>query len=150
MSATLETPVMLGPKEVSERLGCSSRGACYVIRLLGRQDVGCDSVALRVTEHALNGWLGMVSLMQPRPGLIRGVYFIADGRAVKIGVSDCVSARLSTLQKCNPRTLDLLATFPGTAAAEAYFHGRFRELRIHGEWYRRAGALDAFLEGHGL
>lgn len=140
---------LLTQAHVAAVVGCSTRGACAIIRAIEDYHVGMYAEKLRTSEDALARFLRTVSRHKPRT-LKRGVYFVADsGDAVKIGVTNKIARRLHGLQSGNPRQLEVLAMFPGSEAVEAYYHGRFREHHIHGEWFRREGTLDAFLRSHG-
>lgn len=56
-------------------------------------------------------------------------------RAVKIGISENVQSRLTTLQIGNPAPLVLLWQIPGSEQLENYLHKLFRNARIRGEWF---------------
>jgi hypothetical protein len=154
---------VLNHEQVAERVGCGPRGASEIMRAIRgtfsvRYDIRnhghyADAGDLRLDAALLDAWLEKMAAARS----VRSVaprqyvaYFIADGDAVKIGCSNNLSRRLSDLQKANPRPLVVLAAFNGGAAAEAYFHGRFREHLIHGEWFRVDGALKDFLSTVGI
>ena len=68
------------------------------------------------------------------------VYFITDGRYVKVGKATNIKTRLSDLQVSNPRPLTCIAIIPCTdikAAhqAEHILHRRFTKYRMGGEWF---------------
>lgn len=75
------------------------------------------------------------------------VYFIlnANARAVKIGVAEDVSARLSALQTGCVDALTLIAQMPGDEQFEADLHRHFAEYAIRGEWFRFEGRLAALI-----
>lgn len=69
------------------------------------------------------------------------VYFASAGDAIKIGYSANPWARLNDLQNGSPQKFELLAVVAGTDADERSLHAEFKELRIHGEWFKRSKAL---------
>lgn len=73
------------------------------------------------------------------------VYFISDGEAVKIGISKNPTKRLAQLQTGHPRRLSILATLPGGADEEMQLHGRFREHRLHGEWFGDCPEIRSYI-----
>ena len=75
------------------------------------------------------------------------VYFIGSVRSfVKIGYSTFVPARLDVLQKANPESLTILGVMLGPVLLERALQQRFSQLWVHGEWFRREGALAELLE----
>lgn len=63
---------------------------------------------------------------------IRAVY----SGAIKIGLSNDPRRRLEAMQTGSPEPLELLGMLPGDAAEERWLHDRFKEYRIHGEWFK--------------
>jgi hypothetical protein len=78
----------------------------------------------------------------------RWVYFIRQGTEgpIKIGISDDVARRVSTLQSCNPFPLHCVVAIPGSLALEFALHQVFSESRLHGEWFAPTGALIKLIE----
>jgi hypothetical protein len=62
---------------------------------------------------------------------------------VKIGRTEDVSDRISTLQTGHHDTLRLLLVLDGDREAE--LHKRFRNDRIRGEWFRWSEAVETFV-----
>ena len=62
------------------------------------------------------------------------VYFVRDGRAVKIGWALDGKERVKLLQTGNPRKLNLLGTIKGSVLLERALHRHFKRNRIRGEW----------------
>lgn len=64
-------------------------------------------------------------------------YFVVARRLsrVKIGKANDPEQRLRDLQVGSPDELSLVATMPGGLKAEGALHLRFREDRLHGEWF---------------
>jgi len=88
---------------------------------------------------------------KPERGLDeRPVYFVqASNGLVKIGVSGSPENRLRTLQTMSPVPLRLLLVLQGGGAhREAELHEQFAEHRSHGEWFRPAPELLAFIKDH--
>lgn len=74
------------------------------------------------------------------------VYFIGVSGHIKIGYSTEVGKRLLELQRSNPLPLTVHAVMIGPVALERALHIRFGSLWVHGEWFRREGALAELLE----
>jgi hypothetical protein len=76
------------------------------------------------------------------------VYFVeaVGARRIKIGfTTGRVSARLDSLRAGCPFPLRALGTIETLRRAERFYHGRFRHLRLHGEWFRATGELRSFI-----
>ena len=73
------------------------------------------------------------------------IYFIECGDLVKIGTTNDVRARLSSLQTGNPAPMVLLGQMAGGMVVEGDLHRRFRALHVRGEWFRHADDLRAFI-----
>lgn len=71
------------------------------------------------------------------------VYFIQGscGGAIKIGYSKDPEERLKTLQTGYPDILKILLLVPGSERTEQYFHNKFAEYRLNGEWFRPESAI---------
>lgn len=80
------------------------------------------------------------------------IYFIycAAQRAIKIGVADDPAARLQSLQTGCPDRLTLLVVIPGGRPEEAALHGRFKDIRLRGEWFRESPELMEEIDMHRL
>lgn len=74
------------------------------------------------------------------------VYFVSDGRAIKIGFSERPDKRLTGLQVNTPNTLTILATVPAAVMDELSVQRRFEHLRVRGEWFRMEPELLEFIE----
>jgi hypothetical protein len=81
----------------------------------------------------------------PTEDLMRGVYFVTDGSAIKIGFSVDATQRLPNLQTATPRDLRLIASFPGSEDDEASLHAHFCHLKIRGEWFTADEELLTFI-----
>lgn len=73
--------------------------------------------------------------------ILGGVYFVAAGQQVKIGVAKNIRARLAGLQTSSPVPLRLLAFAPGGLAEERAYHREFAAHRLLGEWFELAPAI---------
>lgn len=83
----------------------------------------------------------------------RHVYFAQaiGGGPIKIGVAADVKGRLSSLQTGSPVTLHIKAVIRHAGrAVESELHDRFGHLRSHGEWFKPAPELLAFIEENGV
>lgn len=69
------------------------------------------------------------------------VYFITDGVAIKIGVSEKPDLRLKGLQTSHHAPLSILGTADGGYSLEADLHGLFADSRLSGEWFSDSQAL---------
>lgn len=73
------------------------------------------------------------------------IYAIESGDAVKIGYAADPVRRLSELNVGSPGTHRLLGFITGTKAQESEAHILLRRWRVRGEWFRKEGAVLAFL-----
>ncbi len=64
------------------------------------------------------------------------VYFVSDGRAVKIGWALDGKERVKILQIGNSGTLNLLGTIKGSRGLERGLHKHFKRNRLRGEWFK--------------
>ena len=69
------------------------------------------------------------------------VYFVELGSRIKIGFSTNLKSRLQTVPAER-----VLATMPGTMDDEKAMHERFRDCRVHREWFAKSPELLAFIE----
>lgn len=75
------------------------------------------------------------------------VYFaMAEGLRIKIGYSTDPERRIREMQTGASAPLRLIATIPGNPATEREFHKRFKEYRLHREWFKFAGKLRLFIQ----
>lgn len=79
------------------------------------------------------------------------VYFIRSGAtgAIKIGVTDSIKRRLTSLRNGNPSYLSVLATIPGGYEEERRLHTLFAPLRLVREWFSPDQPLLDFISGIG-
>lgn len=77
-----------------------------------------------------------------------GLIYLVESQTgiLKIGFSANPSYRLSMLQPCSPCLLRLIAQWPAFQREEYALHKRFREQRLHYEWFLIDGPLAAFVE----
>jgi len=64
------------------------------------------------------------------------IYFVSDGEYIKIGITDNIFKRLSSLQNGNPRNLELLGIYSGGIKTEKAVHKKFKSLSCRGEWFK--------------
>lgn len=74
------------------------------------------------------------------------VYFIHDGRAIKIGFSQSVSGRLHDLQVASPTKLHLVGYMDGTPADESALKKKFSDIRLRGEWFEPSDLILDYVE----
>jgi Meiotically Up-regulated Gene 113 (MUG113) protein len=75
------------------------------------------------------------------------VYFATcrKAKAVKIGCSLDPHDRLRELQRCCPLPVKIEAVLPGNHSEEGNLHHRFRDVRLHGEWFRITAEIEAII-----
>lgn len=83
----------------------------------------------------------------PKAGII---YFVQNGRAVKIGFTNNLKLRLKHIQLGSHMKIELLATIPGDENTEREIHWQFARYRIRGEWFRLRPDLKAFIQERSL
>src|SRR5687767_13190318 len=79
---------------------------------------------------------------------MNGVYFIQDftNRAVKIGYSDSIESRLSSLQTANPNKLEIIAVWHNaTMEQEKELHSFLGMHMLNREWFSIYG-ITPFIE----
>lgn len=107
--------------------------------------VACSGDCKLKADQKLTAILSAASIAEKASSV---VYFISDehNNTVKIGYSNDVSRRLSSLQTANRRTLRLLGVIPGVKEDESRWHERFASLRLNGEWFRLQPPLTQAIE----
>lgn len=80
------------------------------------------------------------------------IYFVraSNTTRVKIGWASDLKRRLSELQTASPFKLKLLASFAGTMGDEQQLHLRFREDRLHREWFNLSNEMRQYLSERGV
>lgn len=81
---------------------------------------------------------------QQRPSC---VYFAEAGGLIKIGVTENVKARLSSLQTGCPSPITLIKVIRGGRKTEERIHKRFSHLRTKGEWFQITDDLNSYIAG---
>lgn len=76
------------------------------------------------------------------------VYLAGFGQYVKIGFTSGtqIEYRIQEIQVGCPEKIEMLCAIPGSFKMEAALHRRFKELRLHGEWFRREGDLAVWID----
>ena len=64
------------------------------------------------------------------------LYFIKQGEHVKIGYTDKIRTRLSSLQSANPNKLEVVGLIEGEYKDELEHHNKFKHLSSSGEWFK--------------
>lgn len=77
------------------------------------------------------------------------VYFLrgVDTGRIKIGTAMEPAKRLASLQTGCSERLEIVATVAGDASLERRLHERFKQSRMHGEWFHPTTELVAFIDG---
>lgn len=78
------------------------------------------------------------------------VYFITDGKFIKIGVAKDVLKRMSALQTSNPKKLKLVCVIPCKSENDAHklekkLHSCYARFRTNGEWFSIVDYIDVNL-----
>lgn len=63
------------------------------------------------------------------------IYFVSNGRAIKIGYSKTVGSRFRSLQTSSSEELDFLGSAEGGKPEERFLHKRLGSHRLKGEWF---------------
>jgi hypothetical protein len=75
------------------------------------------------------------------------LYFIRAGdSAVKIGRSGNVPGRLRHTQTHNHERLECVVVLKGQGWREKDYHRRFKDHRIHGDWFKRVPEIEAEID----
>lgn len=75
------------------------------------------------------------------------VYFIQSGNGpIKIGWSNGIEQRLATLQMGNPEKLTILRQFRGDIWEEKALQRKFKNFKIHGEWFTPTQEILDFIK----
>jgi DNA-binding XRE family transcriptional regulator len=74
------------------------------------------------------------------------LYFIKNGRYVKIGHTNNIKLRLSDLQVANPERLSVIGLIEGSRNDEAELHNKFKHLSAGGEWFYYTEELIDFIQ----
>ena len=74
------------------------------------------------------------------------IYFIKHTDYVKIGYTDRIKLRLSTLQVSCPVKLEVLGLIEGNREDERNYHKMFKPVNSSGEWFEYNTELQIFVE----
>jgi hypothetical protein len=127
------------------RLGKGTR-----IRLPNPAEVG-DEMFMRAYEKARNGIAsekarrGVAPVLGGDVGKPGYVYFLRNGRTVKIGFTTSIKSRIRSIQTSCAEAVEVLMVMPGTEGTEKFLHKRFSDSHIGGEWFSLVGALADFV-----
>ncbi len=132
-------------KQAAEELGVPHS---YLKGELGKTLAGWDfALSPRTSQKDVEDFRLRFTPIAHEPIKAPGVYIVGFQRFVKIGISVNVRERLAGLQTAIPVPLKTYAILPGGQLEEASLHRRFKAYRMSGEWFRRTGALAAWVEG---
>lgn len=84
-------------------------------------------------------------MTEPREGYGH-IYFVTDGRAIKIGLARNLAKRMAGIQSATYLRLFLIGSVFLPIAHEKLFHSRFHHLKIRGEWFRIGRDLLQFID----
>ena len=81
-------------------------------------------------------------------GVKQCVYFLHDPKsgAIKIGVSEKVGQRVSSLKCGTPNDISLLGTVVGTPMLERLLHRFLAHFQIQGEWFKATPTIIDFVK----
>ena len=71
-------------------------------------------------------------------------YFLQAGDHVKVGKTDGLKRRVSTLQTGNPEEIEIVGWVPGDV--EKAFHAHFEKFHARGEWFYAVPSIMRFVE----
>ena len=99
---------------------------------------GCEMIFRKLCESAM-------ASKDNRPSSF--IYFVQEGAdgPIKIGTTQNLKTRLSSLQTGSARKLRVLGTIRGGNALEALLHQEFAEYQISGEWFQPGQILLKFI-----
>lgn len=80
------------------------------------------------------------------------IYFIQSkvGGPIKIGLAQNAKSRFKQIQACSPFELEIKALIKGDYQTEASLHKRFKETRLHGEWFSPTRELTDYIKTLGV
>ena len=73
------------------------------------------------------------------------IYFVRQGRYVKIGFTDNPKKRISTIQVSVPTKIEMMLLIEGGRKLEKELHDRFHKQRTNGEWFLIDEDIDNYL-----
>ena len=76
------------------------------------------------------------------------IYFISTDKLVKIGYTNNIKQRTSTLKTLSPKPLRLLGVMKGSKYLERKLHNNFIKYIKHGEWFSASTELLKFIEAN--
>lgn len=76
---------------------------------------------------------------------VSSIYFMYSAGRIKIGFSAGLRSRHNGLKKAGPYPPVVLLVIPGTEKDERKLHARFKEDRLHGEWFALSPKIRSFL-----
>jgi len=90
-----------------------------------------EKYKLGVTPGLIN--LIVKSLIKNAPA---DIYYFKSGDFIKIGFTKNVGLRLNSVRTDSPLPVTCLAVHRGSKEDEKLIHEKFKEDRVHGEWFR--------------
>lgn len=100
----------------------------------------------------VNHYIQIAENVQPQPpsqlpdSKQEFIYFLAYVDVVKIGFTNSLNSRISSIRMMSPVPLALLGAIPGDRHKEQEIHQRFAHLRRHGEWFSLTDDLKRYLD----
>jgi hypothetical protein len=78
----------------------------------------------------------------------KNIYFIQakSNHLIKIGQTNNIERRLAGLKRMSPVKLRLLGYVNSGLYSEPFLHNKFKESRMHGEWFKPSEELYDFIE----
>jgi hypothetical protein len=75
------------------------------------------------------------------------LYFLAGAGLIKIGITTNLTSRIRAIRNSSPVPIEVLAIIRNAGnVEEGFMHGRFADLRRHGEWFEDEGSIREHIE----
>ncbi len=130
------------PKTLVRKLGVKTDAIRKLRDYCSSKEEYVDVSAILAQEDTRSDFRGEVTESKTRPGKLRPsghVYMVKSGRLYKIGQTANRWQRMNQLDKQTSEGIDevihTIAAFDDAPGIERYWHQRFEEKRVKGEWF---------------
>lgn len=124
----------------------------YYVRLSGVRhalpDPGKGEFPSADFLEAYRSLIGEKSIQSRRSALLANgfIYVLGNEEVVKIGFTTAIDSRVQAIKAHNIASIRLQLIVPGSIRDEERLHNRFSDYRMHAEWFRREGSLQAWID----